>query len=86
MSSAAGQKNLPADVSFSADYKSILCEEDPCPLELVRYIHLNPLRARLVGDYEELCKYPYGGQSVILGHGRREWQDTDYSTSGEGPG
>ncbi|MFZ3048908.1 MAG: hypothetical protein WA151_23575 [Desulfatirhabdiaceae bacterium] len=26
-------------------YKSILCQEDPYLLELVRYIHLNPLRA-----------------------------------------
>jgi putative transposase len=63
---------------FQNRYKSILCEEDPYLLELVRYIHLNPLRARLVGDYEELCRYPYGGHSVILGYGRKEWQDVDY--------
>jgi len=63
---------------FQNRYKSILCEEDPYLLELVRYIHLNPLRAGLVGDYEELGRYPYGGHSVILGHGRREWQDADY--------
>ena len=66
---------------FQNRYKSILCEEDPYLLELVRYIHLNPLRARLIGDYEELCRYPYGGHSVILGHGRREWQDADYVLS-----
>jgi len=29
-------------------YKSILCQQDAYLLELVRYIHLNPLRARLV--------------------------------------
>ncbi len=63
---------------FQNRYKSILCEEDPYLMELVRYIHLNPLRARLVGDYEGLCRYPYGGHNVILGHTRREWQDTDY--------
>lgn len=63
---------------FQNRYKSILCEEDPYLLELVRYIHLNPLRAGLVEDYAELCRYPYGGQSVILGHGRKEWQDVDY--------
>ena len=63
---------------FQNRYKSILCEEDPYLLELVRYIHLNPLRARLARDYEELCGYPYGGHSVILGRGRREWQDADY--------
>ena len=63
---------------FQNRYKSILCEEDPYMLELVRYIHLNPLRARLVAGYEELCKYPYCGHSVILGHRQREWQDGDH--------
>jgi putative transposase len=66
---------------FQNRYKSILCEEDPYLLELVRYIHLNPQRSKLVKDYEELCRYPYGGHSVILGHGRRGWQDADYILS-----
>ena len=30
---------------FQNRYKSILCQEEPYLLELVRYIHLNPLRA-----------------------------------------
>lgn len=63
---------------FQNRYKSILCEEEPYLLELVRYIHLNPLRAGLVKEYEELCRYPYGGQSVILGYVKRGWQDADY--------
>ncbi|MBN2126479.1 MAG: transposase [Deltaproteobacteria bacterium] len=63
---------------FQNRYKSILCEEDPYLLELLRYIHLNPLRAGLVEDYEGLCRYPYGGHSMILGKGSREWQDTEY--------
>ena len=29
-------------------YKSIVCEEEPYFLELVRYLHLNPLRAGVV--------------------------------------
>jgi len=33
---------------FQNRYKSILCQEDPYLIELVRYIHLNPLRAGLV--------------------------------------
>jgi len=33
---------------FQNRYKSILCQEDSYLLELVRYIHLNPLRAGLV--------------------------------------
>ncbi len=33
---------------FQNRFKSILCQEDPYLLELVRYIHLNPLRAGIV--------------------------------------
>jgi len=39
---------------FQNRFKSILCQEDVYLLELVRYIHLNPIRAHLVGDLEEL--------------------------------
>jgi len=35
---------------FQNRYKSIVCEEDAYFKELVRYIHLNPLRAGLVRD------------------------------------
>ena len=52
---------------FQNRYKSIICEEDPYLLELIRYIHLNPLRARLVQDLKELDKYPWAGHSAILG-------------------
>jgi putative transposase len=53
---------------FQNRYKSIICEEDPYLLELIRYIHLNPLRAKLVQDLNELDKYPWSGHSAILGH------------------
>ena len=36
-------------------------------MELIRYIHLNPLRAKLVQDLKELDKYPWTGHSAILG-------------------
>ncbi len=39
---------------FQNHYKSILCQEDPYLLELVRYIHLNPLRAGIVKDLDSL--------------------------------
>ena len=55
---------------FQNRYKSVICEEDPYLLELIRYIHLNPLRAKLVEDLRELDKYPWAGHSAILG--RRE--------------
>ena len=52
---------------FQNRYKSVICEEDPYLLELTRYIHLNPLRARLVKDLKELDKYPWTGHSSLLG-------------------
>jgi len=55
---------------FQNRYKSIVCEEDAYLLELIRYIHLNPLRARLVKDLKELDKYPWSGHSAIVGHGK----------------
>ena len=63
---------------FQNRYKSILCQEDPYFQELVRYIHLNPLRANLVDGIGALDKYPYSGHSALMGKVKREWQDTEY--------
>ncbi len=63
---------------FQNRFKSILCQENPYLLELVRYIHLNPLRAKLVSDYNALRRHPYCGHSVILGYLKNDWQDVDY--------
>ncbi|MFW6147985.1 MAG: transposase [Thermodesulfobacteriota bacterium] len=52
---------------FQNRYKSVVCEEDPYLLELIRYIHLNPLRAGLVKDLKELDRYRWAGHSAILG-------------------
>ena len=57
---------------------AILCEEEPYLLELVRYIHLNPLRAQVVEDLDSLDSYPYSGHSVIMGRCERPWQDSEY--------
>jgi len=63
---------------FQNRYKSIVCEEDPYFKELVRYIHLNPLRAKLVTSLAELDRYPWCGHSVLLGKAKNDWQDCDY--------
>ncbi len=62
---------------FQNRYKSILCQEDPYLLELVRYIHLNPLRAKIVQSLEELDQYRYSGHSRLTGKIASEWQDVD---------
>lgn len=63
---------------FQNRYKSILCQEEPYFRELVRYIHLNPLRANLVEDIRALDKYPYSGHSAVVGKVKRDWQQIDY--------
>ena len=63
---------------FQNRYRSILCQEEPYFLELVRYIHLNPLRAKLVEDMRALDQYPYSGHSAVVGKVKRDWQHVDY--------
>jgi len=63
---------------FQNRYKSFLCEEDIYLKELVRYIHLNPLRAKIVKDLNELKSYLYCGHSALLGTVTNDWQDTEY--------
>jgi hypothetical protein len=63
---------------FQNRYKSILCQEDSYLHELIRYIHLNPLRANLVNDLKALDKYPYCGHSAVLGKVNRDWQQVEY--------
>ena len=60
---------------FQNRYKSILCQEDPYLLELVRYIHLNPLRTGLVSSINQLNVYKYCGHSFLLGKRKNYWQD-----------
>ena len=66
-------------------YKSLLCQvvdppwrKDAYLLELVRYIHLNPLRAGIVDKLRALDKYPYCGHAVILRKRKNNWQNTEY--------
>ena len=63
---------------FQNRFKSILCQEDVYLLELVRYIHLNPLRVRLVEDLNGLDRYPYSGHSVLMGKMKNCWQETQW--------
>lgn len=60
---------------FQNRYKNIVCEEDPYFLELIRYIHLNPLRAHLVQTLEELADYPWTGHTVLMGRQNKPWQE-----------
>ncbi len=63
---------------FQNRYKSFLCEEDVYLKELVRYIHLNPLRAKAVKDLKSLKKYRWCGHSALMGQVKADFQDTAY--------
>ena len=63
---------------FQNRYKSIVCDEDAYFTELVRYIHLNPLRANLVKSLSQLDRYRWSGHSVLMGKLENDWQDRGY--------
>ena len=60
---------------FENRYKSILCDEENYLLALVRYIHLNPVRAKIVSTMQELDGYPWSGHRMILGRDEFPWMD-----------
>jgi len=62
---------------FQNRYKSIVCEADPYLMELVRYIHLNPIRAGLVKNMGELERYRWCGDGVLMGKAQNSWQKTE---------
>jgi len=63
---------------FQNRYKSIVCEKDSYLRELVRYLHLNPLRASVVKNMEELDRYRWSGHSVLVGKQKNDWQEVVY--------
>ena len=61
---------------FRGRYKSILVESDSYALELVRYIHRNPLDSGLV---DNLQKYPWSTHKIYLSDAKKwKWVYTDY--------
>ena len=51
---------------FQNRYKSIVCDRAPYLFELIRYIHLNPIRAGVVSDLESLADYCWCGHRELL--------------------
>jgi len=47
-------------------FKSVLCQDQEYSRSLIRYIHLNPLRARKVYSLEELKKYRWSGHAFLI--------------------
>lgn len=52
---------------FENRYKSILRDKDNYLLALIRYIHLNPVRAKVVEALEQFDRYPWSGHRSLIG-------------------
>jgi putative transposase len=59
---------------FQARYKAILCDRDAYLLELVRYLHLNCVRAGMVTDP---AKYRWSSHRAYLGLDKSDLVDTE---------
>jgi putative transposase len=62
---------------FENRYKSIICEEETYLQALVRYIHLNPIRANMLQTMEQLDRYPWTGHRALIGKVDYAWMDVD---------
>ena len=60
---------------FQGRYKAILIDQDNYLLELVRYIHLNPVRAGLV---KQADNYIFSSHRAYLGYETLPWLTTDW--------
>ncbi len=57
---------------FQDRYKSIVTQDQHYIEEMVRYIHLNPVRAGICTTIEQLDTYPWTGHPVLVG--LQSWQ------------
>jgi len=60
---------------FQNRYKSPIVDREKYFFDVVKYIHLNPLRAKIVRSIAELEEYPWSGHRKIVNGGPPEWQD-----------
>jgi hypothetical protein len=63
---------------FQKRYYPVLVDADEYLLELLRYVHLNPVRARMVRSADE---YPWSSHHVCLGKKEEAWVTTDLALS-----
>jgi REP element-mobilizing transposase RayT len=62
---------------FQGRFISIPVESEAHFLELVRYIHGNPLRANLLTAFEQLATYPWTGHAALMGNEPPRFLDVD---------
>lgn len=61
---------------FEKRYYPVLVDTDTYLLELLRYVHLNPVRARIVSDP---ATYPWSSHHAYVGSRHESWVTTDFA-------
>ena len=60
---------------FQGRYKALLVDAEKYLLQLIRYIHLNPIRANMV---KNLVEYPWSSHQAYLGYTKTTWLTTEF--------
>ncbi len=63
---------------FQGRYKALLIDADSYLLQIIRYVHNNPVRAAMVIKPED---YPWSSHNVYLGNSSVPWLTTDWVLS-----
>ena len=63
---------------FQGRYKALLVDQERYLLALIRYIHLNPIRAGIV---KELAEFPWSSHAAYLGGKQPDWLHCDLALS-----
>jgi putative transposase len=71
-----GKKHKRVGPLFWDRYKSIVTQEQNYIAELVRYVHLNPVRVGLCKSMKSLETYRWSGHGAIMGRIKCAFQDT----------
>ena len=53
---------------FQDRFKSVICQDQQYAVELIKYIHLNPLRAGKVNSLQDLEKWAWCGHGFLMGN------------------
>ena len=70
------KKNQSRGYLFQDRFKSLATQDQGYIEELVRYIHLNPIRAGICRNLMELDHFPWSGHAILVGRRSSTFQDT----------
>lgn len=62
---------------FQNRYKSILCQSDTYLFPLIRYVHLNPVKAKIVRSVSDLHSFPWTSHRDIMIQSHTSWYDSE---------